>query len=111
TLNAVSTGNICKPRDIRPRLERRRGNNASHAIQVLGGDEEAVDAASLHRIAELKAFRLVREGSDLQAIEGAEIAHVGLLDARLEARELPGLLNAAFPHLARFCFRCGRVPR
>ena len=75
TLNAVSIGNICKPRDIRPRPERRRGNDASRAIQVLGVDEKAVDSASLQRIAELKAFRLVREGSDLQAIEGAEIAH------------------------------------
>ena len=92
-----------------PRLERRRGNNASHVIQVLGVDEKAVDSASLQRIAELKAFRLVREGSDLQAIEGAEIAHVGLLDARLEARELLVLLNDGLPQRGRFGFGSGRA--
>src|SRR5512141_2723655 len=92
-----------------PALERRRGNNASRAIQVLGVDEKAVDSASLQRIAELKAFRLVREGSDLQAIEGAEVAHVGLLDARLEARELLVLLNDGFPQRARLGLGPGRA--
>src|SRR5262245_51304556 len=99
TPNAVSIRNICKPKQTphtqymqTPRHSPVPGAPArAHrviAIQVLGLDEKAVDSASLQRVAELKAYGLVREASDLQAVEGAEVAHVGLHDARLEAREL-----------------------
>ena len=54
---------------------------------VLRRYEKAIDSASLQRVAELKAFRLVREGADLETVEGAEIANIGLFDvaARLLA--------------------------
>ena len=64
-------------------------------------DEKAIDSAPLQRVAELKAFCLVREGSDLQAIKGAEIAHVGLLDVWLKPGELLVLLCHLLPELFR----------
>ena len=55
-----------------------------------GVDGRAIDPASLQGVADLKAFRLVREGSDREAVERAEIADIDLLDLRLNAGDDPG---------------------
>jgi hypothetical protein len=42
----------------------------------------AVDPASLQRVADLNALRLVREGTDPKTVKGAEIADIDFLNLR-----------------------------
>jgi hypothetical protein len=55
--------------------------------------EKAIDSASLQRVAELKAFRLIREGADLETVKRAEATKVGLLDVGLLACQSRVLLR------------------
>src|SRR5450432_2167391 len=88
------------------RSHRRGARHASLAREAASThDEKAIDAALLQRVAELKAFRLVREGSDLQAVEGAEIADIGLLDERLVAGKVLVLAGDLLPELPCLLFR------
>src|SRR6476619_6277460 len=82
------------------------GGSTRHAqLGFSGVDEKAVDSASLQRVTDLKAFRLVRKGSDLQAVEGAEIAYVSLFNMRLKPGELLVLLGDLFPEPLRLGLR------
>src|SRR5918996_2982078 len=64
----------------------------------------AVHSASLQGIADLKAFRLVREGSDTQRVECAEIADFHSLDLRLYSRKALRLRDL-LPQGLGLCFR------
>src|SRR5512143_999234 len=65
-------------------------SDASIGLLRLGRNKRAIDAVPLQRIADLKAFRLVREGSDLKAVKGSETADIDLFDLGRLASE-PGI--------------------
>src|SRR5262249_8675926 len=67
--------------------------------------ERAIDCVPLQRIADLKAFRLVREGSDLETIERAEIADIDLLDDRPRAGNLLVFTRYLLPQRLRLGLR------
>ena len=86
-------------------LRRHYAASTRHAGKLaLRRDGRAIDPASLQGVADFKAFRLVREGSDAEAPEGAEIADIDLLDLRLSAGD--GLvLRDLLPQRLGFVFR------
>ena len=49
--------------------------------------ERAIDAASLQGVADLKAFRLVREGPDAQGVKRAETADFNPFDVVADAAD------------------------
>src|SRR5215467_7735498 len=87
---------VCEPRDIQPAKTIAFSTRRAQ-IGFSGADEKTIDSAALQRIADLNAFRLVREGSDLQAIERPEIAPVGLSNMRLKSGQLLVLLADLLP--------------
>src|SRR5512143_2439593 len=80
-------------------------SDASIGLLRLGRNKRAIDAVPLQRIADLKAFRLVREGSDLETVKGSETANIDLLDVGRLAGE-PGIgARHLLPQRLRLAFR------
>lgn len=71
--------------------------------RAAGRDHGAIDAAALERIAETLTLGLVGEGSNLEAVEGAKISDINLVDLGPSRSELLALARGLLPE--GFCFR------